>query len=309
MEVVEYRGWKNNLRIANDAAEVVVTLDVGPRVISYKPAGGPNVLKNYAGMMGGTGEPEWQIRGGHRFWLAPEDLTRTYFPDNRPVKWEPLGDLAARFTPPPETEYGVQKVMELQLDQRGTRLDVRLVVTNVGSAPTELAPWGPTVMAPGGVEVIPLPPKKNHPGHVSNAKSPADYGPNQELILWPYFDFADTRWAFGKKYILLRQDVNKGPTKIGLAHRMGWVAYLNSGVLFVKRFGYREGAVYPDWGTRYQTFTNEDMLEMETCGELVTLPPGKSAELVESWELFANVPPVATEADVDRVILPLIGGA
>jgi hypothetical protein len=198
--------------------------------------------------------------------------------------------------------------MELQLDQHGSRVDVKLKVTNVGTASTELAPWGPTVMAPGGVEIIPLPPKKNHPGHQKYAKSPADYAPNQELILWPYFDFADTRWTFGNQYIFLRQDVNKGPTKIGLAHRMGWVAYLNSGVLFVKRFDYREGAVYPDRGTRYQTFSNEDMLEMETVGELVMLQPGRSAELVESWELFGNVPPVRTEADVDRIIVPLVVG-
>ena len=306
VEVVEYRGWKNNLCLSNGDVELVVTLDVGPRVISYRLPGGFNVMKNYDAMMGGTGEAEWQIRGGHRFWLAPEDLTRTYFADNRPVKWEALGARGARFTPPPETEYGVQKVMELKLGERGTRVEVTLRVTNIGTAPTDLAPWGPTVMAPGGIEIIPLPPKKPHPLHPKNAKSPADFAPNQELILWPYFDFADTRWTFGSRYVFLRQDVNKGPTKIGLAHREGWVAYLNSGVLFVKRFDYREGAVYPDWGTRYQTFSNDDMLEMETVGELVTLQPGKSAELVESWELFANVPPVRTEEDVDRVILPLI---
>ncbi|HSQ55781.1 MAG TPA: hypothetical protein VLM40_08540 [Gemmata sp.] len=308
MEVIAYRGWNNNLLIANDVVEVVITLDVGPRVIAYRHPAGFNVLKNYDSMMGGTGEAEWQIRGGHRFWLAPEDLTRTYFPDNRAVKWEPIGDLAARFTPPPETEYGIQKVMELQLDQRSSRVDVKLKVTNIGSKPTELAPWGPTVMAPGGMEIIPLPPKKGHPLHPKNAKSPADFAPNQELILWPYFDFADTRWTFGSKYIFLRQDVNKGPTKIGLAHRMGWVAYLNSGMLFVKRFDYREGALYPDMGTRYQTFSNEDMLEMETVGELVTLQPGSSAELIESWELFGNVPPVKTEADVDRFVLPMVRG-
>ena len=202
MDVIEYRGWKNNLRLTNGDAELVVTLDVGPRVISYRLPGGVNVMKNYAEMMGGTGEPEWQIRGGHRFWLAPEDLTRTYFPDNRPVKWEAIGTHGARFTPPPETEYGVQKVMELRLADRGTRVEVTLRVTNIGTAPTELAPWGPTVMAPGGVEVIPLPPKKNHPLHPKNAKSPADFAPNQELILWPYFDFADTRWTFGAKYAL-----------------------------------------------------------------------------------------------------------
>ncbi len=91
VEVIEYRGWKNNLRLTNGDVELVVTLDVGPRVIAYRLPGGVNVLKNYDEMMGGTGEAEWQIRGGHRFWLAPEDLTRTYFADNRPVKWEAIG--------------------------------------------------------------------------------------------------------------------------------------------------------------------------------------------------------------------------
>ena len=32
-------------------------------------------------------------------------------------------------------------------------------LTNVGQKPTDLAPWALTVMAPGGVEIIPLPPK------------------------------------------------------------------------------------------------------------------------------------------------------
>src|SRR4051812_46750768 len=304
VDVIEYRGWKNNLRLTNGDAELVVTLDVGPRVISYRLPGGVNVMKNYAEMMGGTGEPEWQLRGGHRFWLAPEDLTRTYFPDNRPVKWEAIGEHGARFTPPPETEYGVQKVMELRLGDRGTRVEVTLRVTNVGNTPTELAPWGPTVMAPGGVEIIPLPAKRNHPGHPRNAKSPADYAPNQELILWPFFDFADTRWTFGKQYIFLRQDVTRGPTKIGRANREGWVGYANSGTLFVKYFDYREGAVYPDLGTRYQTFSNEDMLEMETVGELATLAPGDSATLTEAWELFTGIPNVQSEADVDAFIRP-----
>lgn len=306
VEVVEYRGWKNNLRLSNPDVELIVTLDVGPRVICYRLTGGFNVMKNYDSMMGGVGEKEWQIRGGHRFWLAPEDLTRTYFPDNRPVNWEQCGPLSVTFTPPSETEYGVQKMMKLELAERGTRVNVTLTVTNVGQEPTELAPWGPTVMAPGGVEIIPVPPKAPHPGHVSNAKSPADFGPNQELILWPYFDFADTRWSFGSKYILLRQDKTKGPTKIGLAHREGWVGYVNSGTLFVKRFDYREGAVYPDRGTRYQTFSNEDMLEMETVGELVNLKPGESASLLESWELFGNVPDVRSDVDVDRIVLPLL---
>ena len=41
---------------------------------------------------------------------------------------------------------------------------------------------------------------------------PADYGPNQTIAVWPYFDFTDKRWSFGSKFITLRQDKTKGPT-------------------------------------------------------------------------------------------------
>ena len=306
MDIVEYKGWKNNLRLANADAELVITLDVGPRIISYSTPGGFNVLKNYEEMMGGTGESEWQIRGGHRFWIAPEDLTRTYYPDNAPVAHEATGPLSVRLTPPPETKYGIQKVMEVSLAPTGSRVTITLRVTNIGTESTELAPWGPTVMAPGGIEIVPLPAKYDHPGHPDNAASPKDYAPNQNLILWPYFDFADTRWSFGSKYIFLRQDRTKSQTKIGLAHRMKYVAYLNEGCLFVKWPPYVEGATYPDTGTSYQTFSNEDMLEMETCGVLTTLAPGESAEFTECWDLFAGVPPIASEADADRILPPLL---
>jgi hypothetical protein len=307
LEKVEYRGWKNNLRIANATTEVIVTLDVGPRVIAYRKPGGFNVLKNYDEMMGGTGEKDWQIRGGLRFWIAPEDLTRTYAPDNSPVALTPLGDFAARFTPPADNSYGLQKVMEIRLEEAGSRVHVRLIVTNIGQTATTLAPWAPTVMAPGGTEIIPLPPKANHPLHPKNAKHPGDFGPNQKLILWPYFDFTDDRWTFGSRYIFLRQDAKKGPTKIGLGHPVPWVAYLNQGTMFVKRFRHHEWATYPDTGTSYQTFSNEDMLEMETVGVLCTLLPGQRAELEETWELFTDVPAVKTEGDVEKVVVPRVG--
>ena len=90
-------------------------------------------------------------------------------------EYEPLGPEGARIIAPAEEEYGVQKTMELRLAAKGTRVDVTLRVTNVGKSPTQLAPWGPTVMAPGGMEIIPLPPKAPHPGHPKNAKSPADF--------------------------------------------------------------------------------------------------------------------------------------
>jgi hypothetical protein len=171
------------------------------------------------------------------------------------VKYQEIGPGHVRFTPAADKPYGVQKEIDVQLASSGSHVTLTHRVTNVGDKAVELAPWALTVMAPGGVEIIPLPPKRPHPGPPQNAKSPADYAPDQTLVLWPFFDFKDPRWSFGSKYVLLRQDKKRGPTKIGLAHAGGWIGYLNAGTLFVKRFGHDAKQTYPDRGCNFETFT------------------------------------------------------
>jgi hypothetical protein len=304
---IEYGGWKNNISLSNGDVELIATLDVGPRVISYKLPGGKNVFKEYTDQLGKSGETDWQIRGGHRLWIGPEDLTRTYFPDNAALRYDEI-EGGVRLLPPVEKEYGTQKEIDLRLDPKGTKVQVVHRIKNVGDKPLELAVWPSSVMAAGGIEVIPLPPHKPHPGSPKNARTPADFGPNMTVALWPYFDFKDPRWNLGSKYLTLKQDAKKGPTKLGLAHREGWVAYLNDGTLFVKRFDYKKDATYPDNGVNFETFTNEDMLELETLAPVVQLQPGKSVEHIENWELIKGVDNFTDEAGIDKNVLPKVRG-
>lgn len=283
---VEFRGWKHNVRVSNGDCELIATLDIGPRVISYRLDGKENVFKVYDDMAGKSGESEWMIRGGHRLWVGPEDNTRTYMLDNSPVQFEVAGPLSIRLKPDANLEYGIKKEIEITLAERGSKVKALHKLTNVGKAPTLLAVWSISVMAPGGIEIIPLPAKHPHPGSPKNAKSGADFAANQLMAIWPYFDFADPRWSFKSNHMSLKQDSSMGPTKIGLAHKMGYVAYLNKGGLFIKRFPYQSGKAYPDDGVNFETFTNPDMLEIETLAPLVTLAPGATAEHVENWEIL-----------------------
>src|SRR6202023_2031426 len=122
-------------------------------------------------------------------------------------------------------------------------------------------------------------------------------------VLWPFFDFKDPRWTFGSKYITLKQDPKRGPTKIGLAHQLGWVGYLNDGTLFVKRFGYHDGKTYPDHGCNFETFSNEEMQEIESLGPLVRLAPGKTVQHVEHWDVHGHVAQVKSEGSIDKNVL------
>ena len=103
IENVSYGGWANCLRLFNRDVELVLTTDVGPRVIRYGFIGGQNVFKEFAEQMGRCGEAAWQPRGGHRIWMAPEIVPDTYAPDNVAVRVT-LGEDRVELTAPVEPQ-------------------------------------------------------------------------------------------------------------------------------------------------------------------------------------------------------------
>lgn len=302
MDIVAFNGWQNNLRLSNGTVELIVTLDVGPRILSYRKNGGVNPLKVFEDQAGTTGESIWRSRGGHRLWVAPEDKVTTYFPDNTPVVWKKLGDLYLKLISEPENSTGFQKEIEITLDPTGTGVNILHRVIRIGSSPAQMSPWALTVMAAGGVAIIPQPEMGQHP---------RDLLPNRTMVLWPYTDMSDPRWRFGRKYILLKQDVSAGPTKIGLAHQLGWSGYLIEGTFFFKRYPWNPAAVYPDNGCNFETFTNARMLELESLGPLTNLQPNQSVEHAERWELHdgpAALDAVNPEELIDRLVGPILNG-
>jgi hypothetical protein len=295
---IAYGGWKNCCRIANGRVELIVTLDVGPRVIRFGFVGGPNEFKEYERQLGKRGGRRWRIYGGHRLWHAPETESRTYFPDNGPVAMEQRGAVM-RFIQSVETTTGIQKEIDVRLAPRRARVELLHRLRNVGPWTVELAPWALSVMAPGGTAIVPLPPRGSHP---------EDLPPGNLLTLWLYTDMSDPRWTWGRKYIFLRQDGSPQatPQKLGALVPDGWAAYARNGHLFVKQFACARDATYADFGCNFETFTNHEMLELESLGPYVPVAPGQAVEHRETWTLFPDVPAPKTEREVDRHVLPLV---
>lgn len=296
LEKIEYGGWPNCYRLSNDHVELIVTTDVGPRLIRFGFVGGQNEFKEFAEAMGKTGGDEWRSYGGHRLWHAPEEEPRTYVPDNDPVEVEEH-DGFIRLRSPVEAN-GLQKEIDVSLDASAARAKVIHRLFNRSPWAIECAPWALSVMAPGGVCAFPLPPRGPHPENLAPASS---------LTLWKFTDMSDSRWTWGHKYIMLRQDEdNDVPQKVGAAVSDGWACYANGGRLFVKTFDFDPRAGYADLGVNFETFTNESMLEVETIGPLQSIAPNQSIEHVEKWALFRDVPTPQKEADIERDVLPRV---
>jgi len=295
MELTTYAGWQDCIRLAAGPAELVVTTAVGPRVIRYGFRGGPNFFKEYPEQRGLSGGAEWRIYGGHRLWHAPEARPRTYAPDNEPVAWSWRGG-ALTLRPAAEASTGVRKEIRIVPRPNGqVALEHRLI--NEGCWEVELAPWCLTVMAPGGRAVFPQERFIAHCDHLL---------PARPLALWHYTDMSDPRWTWGRSFIQLRQDPRRAaPQKIGLFIRDGWAAYLRGGGVFIKRFSARADAPHADYGCNAETFTNSDMLEIESLGATVRLPPGGAVKHVEHWGLFKERIG-ATEKSLGQKLLPLV---
>jgi hypothetical protein len=295
MKIVRYNGWKNNIRLANRDIEVIITQDIGPRIMHCGFIGERNLFAELPDQQGGTGEKQWMLRGGHRLWIAPEDPRRTYELDNEPVEVKAIPG-GVRVTQRKGRLTGIQKSMEITLSRDRNEVKVAHFLKNAGRRTSLVAPWALSVMARDGMAIIPLPAKIPHTKRLTH---------NQQWSLWGYTDLTDPRWTLGSRYVFFRQDRTRGPNKIGMAHREGWVAYQLGEFLFVKRFAWKEGGVYPDGDVNFEAFSNQDFLEVETLGPLVTLTPGKVIRHDETWALYRKIRPCRIEADVDRAILPL----
>jgi hypothetical protein len=298
VEKTEYRGWKNCYRVTNGEVELIVTADVGPRIIRYGFVGGQNLFKEFADQMGKSGEEKFQLRGGDRVWKAPEDPVATWAPDNVPVEIQVTSTgLIAREPVEPLTK--LQKEIEVSMEPSGPNVTVSHRISNRSLFSLEFSAWALTMMAPGGVAVAGFPPRGHHPQNLE-ATNP--------LVMWAYTNLADHRWKFTRKYLTLRQDPSDSePQKIGSSNPDTWVAYLLNGEAFIKRTKPDLSKPYPDFGCSFETFTNQDFLEVETLGPLTKLAPGQTVELVEGWGLFRNVKgPELTDEELDRALLPLL---
>ena len=283
-EIESFLDYGKCVSVSNGVIEALVTVDIGPRIISFGYVGGQNFMCDERKRLGNKVSKEytdffgegrqWENFGGHRIWLSPESYPETYLPDDRPVSYEATVD-GAVFTPLADTQVGAQKTLILKMDENEAKMQVKMKVKNISEADKEFAIWSLSVCTEGGTLIVPM------------NTNDTDLLPNRIISVWPYTDMSNDRIYWGRKYVTVRQDSSaEEPMKLGFDLNCGTAYYVLGEEILRKNYktNHPDG-VYPDGGCSFETYTNNCMLEFETLGELNNVAPGEESELTEMWSL------------------------
>lgn len=281
IKILNYKGWINSIKISNNKAELIVTTDIGPRIIKYSLLGKNNEFCEINSEVGALDKEDFTMYGGHRLWHSPQIEPRNSQPDNDKVDYS-INKNSVTVLQKVEKKTGLQKEMEIFLLDNSSKVKIIHKIHNKNLWDIEFAAWSLSMMEKGGFEIIPI-----------NKEDTACL-PNRIITYWPWTKQNDTRIFYGKNNIFVKQDVNRGiefqdTLKIGTNNKEGWVAYINRGHVFIKTFKYEENEIYPDSGSSYETFTNNFMLELETLSPLKKIKPNSYIEHIEEWDILENI--------------------
>ena len=277
---IEYKNYGKCTVISNDLMEMYVTTDVGPRIIKLNLLGKENLMFNdidraatedVSSVFGA--DKKWYIYGGHRLWVSPEHMPKTYYPDNDLVDVKIDGNTVV-FTPAPQKVNNLQHSITITMCEDKACAEVTHKVENLGDEEVTGAIWALSVMTDGGTVICPQPDEDT--GLLGN----------RVLALWPYTQMTDDRARFFNKYITVKQNKERNEKfKFGINNTKGWIAYQNHGQIFKKTYepNHPDGN-YPDFGCSTEVFTNHLFIEAETLSELKTL---KKGEYISHSECFA----------------------
>ena len=312
IQKIKYKGWENCIHMSNGSIELIITTDVGPRIIYFGFVGQQNELFELEEESGKTGGDQFRFYGGHRLWAAPQDARRTEEVDNTSVNYVQKNNSIYLY-PEMNPWAQIKKEIEVTMLPNCDKVLLHHRIINKNAWEIELALWSLTLVAPGGVETIPM------------STTDSLFEPNRTIALWKWSKMNDPKMVWGEKYILGKQFNISGMTrgavpaneddpcgcwsnaiKLGVNNDQGWAAVSNHNNLFVFRFNHIKGARYTDKNSSYETFICDYMTEVETLSPLYKLKPEESAEHIETWELYKDIKKPENEDEVDQFILPLI---
>lgn len=304
--VDSYKYYGRCVKLENEFIELLITVEIGPRIIYFGWKGGENLFFNAQEGTRISNSPlfkqifgedqQFCFYGGHRMWLAPQLMFYTECPDNDPLNVRQIEN-GVVLTGPEAKVIGFIPEMTVVMEPDKPMIHVKTTFTNTADTPRKQAAWQITQCAPGGVGFIPF----AKPFRMMQRKpfseltlADFDFKPNPPgaSLLMFVGGFTDPRLRVDDHYITFSFDGEmRRPLKIGSQDYQGYAMYANKGYMLRWDFIHDTEAEYTDGGCSFEAYTDADFTEMETLGPVKIYAKGESI----SHEQTISVQPLKSE--------------
>ena len=264
--------------LENQFYQLEYLLDAGPRIVRLiHKQSGVSFFSESPDLVLDTPVGKYHVRGGHRFWVAPESYEMCYQPDDTGVQVSRDGT-SVTLRKDGQAPFHLHKEVILHMHDTKPIIRITHSLRNDSSLPVRCAPWAITMLKPGGTAILPLRKGVND----SNGLTP-----DRSITFWPYTKLADPRLDIHDERILIHADpAITEPFKLGTRAPFSWLGYLRDGIAFTKKSFFGASFTYPDLGCNLEIYTNGQFIELESLGSLEILQPGHWSKHVEEWEMF-----------------------
>lgn len=262
------------VKITNGIIEVLVSVELGPRILSYGFCEKENIFFEEKTLF--TNEQEkFFPYGGHRLAVAPEGPD-SYYPENSSVIYTLLPD-GVEFTPPRRKERELQTAMQLILHEKTS--DIMLVHTlkNCSKERIYAGIWAITMLQPDGFAILP-----------QNINPADETLPSRLLAFWPGSSPKDHRMHLSEndQYITIEAIRENRPLTFGINDVSGWAAYVWKENVLLQRFVHSPDVLYPNHGCSFRASLDQACFQLESFSPLYWVEPGCTIRHVENFSLF-----------------------
>lgn len=255
--------------ISNGMIEFMVTIDSGPRIVSFSLMSERNVL-----LCDQQNKGYNPLKCGHRLWFHPITIPDSYFLEDINVTYTPLSN-GVRFSSTCTEKFGIELSLEIILAPGVSDAMVIHNARNVSKETIPLALCASTSVSGNGTLIANLSSEQTNPS------------PNRSISLWPYSNILDPRFSYSNKYLTLQHDdKNNDKFKCGINSHNGFAAYVLDDLLFTKRYIHDKDARYLDFNSSLEAYTDQEYLLIDTMSPLYKLKPNEFINHVENWSIL-----------------------
>ncbi len=268
--------------INNGTVKVIVSVDVGPKIIFWGYTNGENMLYIPYNILEYDEHISQKIppdiffkRYGHEIMLEYENSNPVVLSSGTTI-YSILQDGVVFSCSSPK--LGISTNLEIIIQDSSNSIMIVHSIENINEKAQSFSICSSTFVTQDGTLIVP--------------QNVEDLGnsPNRVLALWKKSNINDSRLYVTNEYLRFNNlsTDNLSVLKLGINNRQAWSTYTKDGITFLKHYLHNKKAKYLNFDSSFIIDSKKALLSLKVLSPIYNVQKNEIAKMAEYWSLFPN---------------------